>query len=235
MKVTGLGSFLGMTLVAASTANGDDASTAITANVPIASSLDGFVYGGNSTFDWNQLVVIEAFYDLMCPYSKANWPILKEVVAHYNDAVKVVVHTFPLPYHPQAFRVAQASRVVVNATDNNRSKFFDFMELIYANQEDFGTKPTLTESGVDVIDGLAELVASNADLGVDADAFKKGMNSSDLNMATRADWKRGTSLGVSGTPTFRVNGIAVNVGDDSKLKDWKAFIDPILYPKEESD
>ena len=88
---------------------------------------------------------------------------------------------------------------------------------------------------MDVIDGLAELVAGAADLGVDADTFQEGMDSSKLNMATRADWKRGTSMGISGTPMFRVNGITVSVGDDTGAEDWKEFLDPLVDDMEASN
>ena len=52
---------------------------------------------------------------------------------------------------------------------------------------------------------------------------------SDDDQATRASWKYGASRGVTGTPTFLLNGVTVADATPSwTLDDWTKVIDPLL-------
>lgn len=58
-------------------------------------------------------VRLEAFVDLLCPDSKAAWPVIQDVYNSYTgDVLELVVHLFPLPYHTNAFATAQSALVV---------------------------------------------------------------------------------------------------------------------------
>lgn len=56
---------------------------------------DGFVYenrkGGSDS------ILIEAFFDPVCPDSRDTWPPLQKALKHYGSRVSLVVHLFPLP------------------------------------------------------------------------------------------------------------------------------------------
>ena len=41
--------------------------------------------------------------------------------------------------------------------------------------------------------------------------------------AARAEWKYGTSLGVSGTPIFYANGVRIDGAGDWKYSEWVDF------------
>ncbi|EYU17568.1 hypothetical protein MIMGU_mgv1a017189mg [Erythranthe guttata] len=56
---------------------------------------DGFWYGGNTAAA--EKVLIEAFFDPVCPDSRDSWPPLKKALRHYGATVTLVLHTFPLP------------------------------------------------------------------------------------------------------------------------------------------
>lgn len=56
---------------------------------------DGFWYG--EAAEGPGQVLIEAFFDPVCPDSRDSWPPLKKVVEEYASRVRLVVHTFPLP------------------------------------------------------------------------------------------------------------------------------------------
>lgn len=66
---------------------------------------DGFVYG-NRSFDFDS-ILIEAFYDPLCPDSRDSWPPLKQALHHYASRVTLVLHLLPLPlvlsYHLRIF------------------------------------------------------------------------------------------------------------------------------------
>ena len=62
----------------------------------IPSKYDGFVYKKPAAS--TATVMIEAFYDPVCPDSRDSWAPLKKAVDHYGGAaVSLIVHTFPLP------------------------------------------------------------------------------------------------------------------------------------------
>jgi hypothetical protein len=42
-------------------------------------------------------IQLDAFYDLLCPDSKSNWPILQELMSHFKDELRVRIILFPLP------------------------------------------------------------------------------------------------------------------------------------------
>ncbi|GJN36853.1 hypothetical protein PR202_gb25752 [Eleusine coracana subsp. coracana] len=80
------------------------------AQIPIPSRMDGFVYGRKSPA-WGETVVVEAFFDPVCPDSRDAWPVLKKAVEHYGSRVSVVVHLSPLPYHSNAFTACRSINV----------------------------------------------------------------------------------------------------------------------------
>lgn len=57
---------------------------------------DGFVYTNNPNVD-SDPIIIEAFFDPVCPDSRDAWPPLKQALQHYSPHVSLVVHLLPLP------------------------------------------------------------------------------------------------------------------------------------------
>ena len=56
---------------------------------------DGFFYKNNRVN--SDTIIIEAFFDPVCPDSRDAWPPLKHAVEHYGPRVSLVVHLLPLP------------------------------------------------------------------------------------------------------------------------------------------
>ena len=61
----------------------------------LPAKLDGFVYGNRPYV--SDTVLVEAFYDPLCPDSRDSWPPLKQAVDYYGSRVSLVVHLLPLP------------------------------------------------------------------------------------------------------------------------------------------
>lgn len=57
---------------------------------------DGFAYG-DVPASLTESVVIEAFFDPVCPDSRDAWPPLKKLIQDYSPHISLVVHPFPLP------------------------------------------------------------------------------------------------------------------------------------------
>ncbi|CAN1322911.1 hypothetical protein LINPERPRIM_LOCUS32564 [Linum perenne] len=56
---------------------------------------DGFLYN-NGPVDPNP-ILIEAFFDPVCPDSRDSWPPLKLALNHYGSRVSLRLHLLPLP------------------------------------------------------------------------------------------------------------------------------------------
>lgn len=84
--------------------------TALAQNLP-PPKFDGFPYG-NRTYDFDT-VLIEAFYDPVCPDSRDSWPPLKKALDYYGSRVRLVIHLLPLPWVNLLLSIALDSSVLI--------------------------------------------------------------------------------------------------------------------------
>ncbi|XXG61901.1 hypothetical protein AAC387_Pa05g0391 [Persea americana] len=65
--------------------------------VPIPPKYDGFVYRKSHG---TESIVVEAFFDPLCPDSRDAWPPLKQALTYYVSnrcSLSLIAHPFPLP------------------------------------------------------------------------------------------------------------------------------------------
>jgi protein-disulfide isomerase len=161
----------------------------ISAQIPIPSRPDGWGVGGPA----DAHVVVEMFLDLLCPDCKAAWPTVLQLIQAYGTRIHFRIHTFPLPYHTNAFVVSQGLHVVANATNRNLDAIFQSTTQIFENQQIWYNAATKSMTMPQVVDSLATFVAK---IGlVSKDKFLAGMASDDLNEETRISWKYACSRG----------------------------------------
>ncbi|KAK9740059.1 hypothetical protein RND81_03G008000 [Saponaria officinalis] len=107
----------------------------------ISARFDGFVFGKTTEFNPNN-ILIEAFFDPVCPDSRDAWPPLKEALLHYGSRVSLTVHPFPLPYHDNAFVTSRALHIVNGL---NSSATYPLWESFFKNQGHYKDKNILRE------------------------------------------------------------------------------------------
>ena len=140
--------------------------------------------------DANAPVTIVSFEDYQCPFCKRafdqTFPLLKR---DYIDTgkVKYVYRDFPLSFHPQANSAAEASECA-----DDQGKFWDYHDAIFNNQNRLGR---------DLYIELAD------QLNLDVDKFTQCIDTGEFRQEVQADASYGSQIGVSGTPTFFINGI----------------------------
>ena len=195
----------------------------VMAQVPIPNRPDGYAL---STGPATAPVVIDAFFDLLCPDSKAAWPIVKSVIAAYPSQLYLLLHTFPLPYHTNSFIANQGLHVIDHSSQHNRTALTAFTDLMFSIQSEFYNAATVDSTITEVIAGMAA-ATEKAGL-LSAKAFTAGIANSDINEETRISWKYTCSRAVTGTPTFFLNGVYISADATWTLSDWKSVIDPIL-------
>jgi protein-disulfide isomerase len=138
----------------------------------------------------NAPVTIVEFSDFQCPFCSRLTPTMQEVEKKYGDKVRVVFRQYPLPFHQNAQKAAEASLCA-----QDQGKFWEMHDAMFANQQ---------ELGVD------QLKAKAAELGMNADKFNKCVDSGEKAAAIQADQKAGSAAGVSGTPAMFINGRFIN-------------------------
>jgi protein-disulfide isomerase len=144
----------------------------------------------------NAPIVIEEFFDFQCPTCASVHPILHEINATYGSRVKVITRHFPLTQiHQNAYDAAVASEAA-----GLQGKFWDMQNLMFQNQQRWATAPNAR--------ALFESYAGT--LGLDTEKFKEDMSGMAAKQRVDADIQRGRSMGISGTPTFYINGKPVS-------------------------
>ncbi|KAH6782752.1 Thioredoxin superfamily protein [Perilla frutescens var. frutescens] len=201
---------------------------AIVSQSSIPSAADGFWYGEETTAEGK--VSIEAFFDPVCPDSRDSWPPLKRVVDEYASRVRLVVHTFPLPYHDNAFGTSRALHITNKL---KTSATYHVLEAFFHHQEQFYGKATFNKSRAVVVDQIVDFTAKLLGSSYHS-AIKSGFNDTSTDHATRVAFKYGCIRGVYGTPFFFVNGFPLpDAGSALDYEGWRKVIDPLVGKKEE--
>jgi len=138
------------------------------------------------------LVIVE-YGDYQCPYCGAAYPILKDLMSHFQNQVRFVFRNFPLS---EIHQYAKPAALAAEAA-NLQGKFWEMHDAIYENQQNLDENFLLE---------LAE------NLELDVSKFKTDINSKALEEKVEGDFESGILSGVNGTPSFYVNGKKFNGG-----------------------
>jgi protein-disulfide isomerase len=132
-------------------------------------------------------VTIVEFSDFQCPYSKRVQPTVAEVQKKYGDKIHYVYRDFPLQFHNNAEKAAEAASCA-----GEQGKFWQYHDKLFEDQ----TK-------LDV----ANLKESAKALGLDTEAFDTCLDSGKFAKKVEKSMEDGQEAGVNGTPAFFINGI----------------------------
>jgi protein-disulfide isomerase len=132
-------------------------------------------------------VIIEEFGDYQCPPCGQLYPELKQIESEYGDQVKIVFRHFPLmKMHKNALLAAHAAEAA-----RNQNRFWEMHDRLYRNQKEWAE----LDDPRPVFEGYAR------QLNLKLDQFNSDLQSNLIDQKISADLQRGTSQGVTGTPT----------------------------------
>ena len=141
-------------------------------------------------------VVLIEYGDFQCPGCGSAHPIVKTLSEKYEDQLAFVFRNFPLTnIHPNARAAAAAAEAA-----GKQDKYWEFHNVLFENQESWSSAST-SERG--------ERFASYAEqVGLDKTKFTSTLSdqSSFINKKINFDIALGRKIGVTGTPTFLLNG-----------------------------
>lgn len=141
-------------------------------------------------------VEIVEFSDFQCPFCKQFFTnAYRDILSKYIDTgkVKLVYRHYPLSFHQNAQIAAEAAECA-----NRQGKFKAYHDTLFTNSNSDGT-------------GLAsaDLKKYARDLGLDTAKFNSCLDNGETRDVVASDMKAGQAAGVTGTPTFFINGIKV--------------------------
>lgn len=136
-------------------------------------------------------VTLVEFSDFQCPACASFQPVMEEVMKSYGDKLRFEYKHFPLPIHPYAQQAALAAEAA-----GQQGKFYEYHDLLFKNQQAWSTSVTPGSLFIQYAE----------ELGLDIDQFRRQQKSSVLRDAIRGDLAEARELGLTGTPTFFLNG-----------------------------
>ena len=131
-------------------------------------------------------VTIVEFSDFQCPFCAKAQAVLEQILESYPNQIKLVFRHFPLERNPQAKRAAEAAECAAQ-----QGRFWEYHDQVFANAPQFGP---------DRLQAVAEA------LRLDLQAFSTCLDDGKATARVAEDLADGRQAGVTGTPTFFIDG-----------------------------
>jgi protein-disulfide isomerase len=152
---------------------------------------------GPSLGQANAPVVIIEFSDFQCPFCRAFWrDTLPTLTQNYiaTGKARLVYRNFPIAQlHPSAQIAALAGQCALA-----QNKFWPFHDQMFSQQDKQG--PNTVQFSA------ADLKKWAKDTGLNTSQFNSCLDTAKYDSVVKKDMADGTAAGVTGTPTFFVNG-----------------------------
>jgi protein-disulfide isomerase len=136
---------------------------------------------------WAEVVMIE-YGDYQCPYCGMAYPIVKQLQQVFGESLAFVFRNFPpTSVHPYAERAAETAEwAALNQL------FWPMHDFLYEHQRSLDP---------------ASLLDAVAQLGLNGRELEAGWRDRALQRRVAEDVESGDASGVTGTPTFFINGV----------------------------
>lgn len=157
-------------------------STPKTANAALTINKTDHIRGNKNA----PLAIIE-YSDLECPFCKSFHPTMKQVMETYKDKVMWVYRHFPLSFHANAQKEAEASECA--GDQGGDEAFWKYIDAIF-------DKTTSNGTGF----ALDKLVPLAKELGLDDVKFKDCLDKGKFAKLVQDQELQGQNEGVTGTP-----------------------------------
>jgi protein-disulfide isomerase len=133
-------------------------------------------------------VTLIEFADYQCPYCHEMEPVVESIREQYGDRVRFVYKNFPLPNHQYAEKAAEAALCA-----GQQGQYWPYHDRLFAT-----AKPEELQ-----VPGLKQIAA---DLKLDTAKFGSCLDSGAEAATVTQTFNEGRAIGLSGTPTFTING-----------------------------
>ena len=149
-------------------------------------------------------VTLVEFLDFECESCRAAYPVVEQLRQEYGQQVTFVMRYFPIPSH---FNSRHAALAVEAAAQQGRLQ--PMYRMLFETQSEWGEQRT---SKANLFRSYAE------DLGLDMAVYDAAIADPATDARIQVDVDDGTALGVTGTPTFFLNGKIIEPRSDTDLR-----------------
>lgn len=153
-------------------------------------------------------VTLVEYLDFECEACGAYYPVVKQLEEKYKDDLLVVNRYFPLPGHKNGMNAALAVEAA-----GLQGKYWEMHDILFENQETWGEQSVSKPSSLET---YAEQI------GLDMEQFRTDRNSDTVKERVTRDKDSGEALGVTGTPSFFLNG--QRISNPKTLEDFETLI-----------
>jgi len=137
-------------------------------------------------------VTIVEFSEYQCPFCKRYIDeSYKNIMSDYGDKVRYIFRDYPLEFHQHAQKASEAARCA-----GDQGKYWEYHDKLFVEQEEW----------TEVTDSASLFVGYATGLGLDGGEFESCLTDGKFTQAVKDDLLLGQKLGVSGTPSFFING-----------------------------
>ena len=154
-------------------------------------------------------IVITEWSDFECPFCGRITDAIHQLVGKYPEQVKFVFRQFPLSFHKQAQKAAEASLAA-----HAQGKFWEYHDLLFANMKALE---------------VPNLIKYAEQVGLDVAKFTAELNADKYADQVKKDIAAGQAVGVRGTPTMFVNGRKCN--NCRSLADFESSLETVGLKK----
>lgn len=166
----------------------------------------------------NAKLSLVEYSDLECPFCKRFHPTMQELLKTYGDKIRWVYRHFPLSFHANAQKEAEATECVAELGGNDA--FWSYVDKMFEKTTSNGTGFALDQLGL-----LAR------EVGVNQSAFQSCLDNGKYEQFVKDQIADGASGGVNGTPsTFLIdaNGKSQIIVGAQPIESFKTAIDAAL-------
>ncbi|MGR8011603.1 DsbA family protein [Streptomyces hypolithicus] len=140
-------------------------------------------------------VVLDLWCELQCPDCHTALDDVRALRERYGDRLDVRLRHFPLDKNKHAYAAAQAAEEAIE-----QGRGWPYIEAVLARTADLTAK------------GEALLLEVAAELGLDAEEFDTALIDGRHLLIVDADQAEGKAIGVTGTPTYVIDGERLDGG-----------------------
>jgi len=139
--------------------------------------------------------VLDVWCELQCPDCRSALDDLRALRARYGDRLELRLRHFPLEKHKHAFAAAQAAEEAAE-----QGQAWPYVEAVLGRVQELDRE------------GEPFLIAVAGELGLDAEEFDTALIDGRHILIVDADQAEGKAIGVTGTPTYVIDGERLDGG-----------------------
>ncbi len=143
--------------------------------------------------------VLEFWCEPQCPDCRDALDDLHALRARYGDALDIRLRHFPLDKHRHAYAAAQAAEEAFV-----QGRGWAYLEAVLARTAELAER------------GESLLIEVAAELGLDAEELDTALVDGRHTLTVDADQAEGKAIGVTGTPTYVIDGVRLDGGQGSE-------------------